>query len=80
MIVRFKNVEDFERMVIENGHTQSSLSQQIGMDRSYIHVVTKRNQISAPGAKKICDALGVSFSDIFLTTKSTKEDNERESA
>lgn len=80
LVIRFKDPSNFARLIAEKGYTQSSLSQAIGMERSYVHVVTKRNSISAPGAKKLCDALGLNFHDIFLIETSTKVNTKEVSA
>lgn len=70
--VRFKDVNGFKVSIAESGKTIRSFSKEIGVDGSFLRVVTKRNRISPPYAKKICDALGKKFSDLFETFEESK--------
>lgn len=52
------------------GWTQGELSRQSGVSRATICAMeTGRKAVKAPTAKKICDAIGRNFADIFLSVE-----------
>lgn len=57
---------ELNRIRIKSGYTMTGLAQAAGISQQFISALIKgRYNPSAVTAKKICDALGVEFDEIF---------------
>lgn len=75
MKITIKDVTDFRTTIAKAGHSLSSLATEIGSTKAHISLVASGNRNVSPKlAKKICEALGKTFDDIFLTQVSSNDD------
>ena len=67
MVIKVK-VKEFVEARIKNGFSQRGLARKTGMSAVTISQIENGDRRPSPAtAKKICEALNVSFNDIFFT-------------
>ncbi|MHB8122647.1 MAG: helix-turn-helix transcriptional regulator [Desulfuromonadaceae bacterium] len=73
MGIRLKNPTDFNIMMIKNGFTQRSLGKSANVsDTTINHLLTGKRFCGPQVAFKICEAMKVSFDDIFFIVDADK--------
>jgi len=73
MIINFKDVQDFNKKIISLGFTQRSFAKEIGISGPYFNQIVNENRYPSPKvAKKICDAVGSTFDEIFFVNQDNK--------
>jgi len=73
MATYIKDKDSFNKFLIRNGMTQTDLANKVGIGRPYMSsIANEHTPVGSKTAKKICDALKVTFDDIFIVSMSTK--------
>ena len=75
--------DKFQEKRLQAGHNNRSLAADVGMDEGYLGEIVKgKKNPSGPLAKRIHDALGCEFQDIFFTQESDRctETDKREAS
>ena len=61
---------ELKECMIRNGFTGAGLARATGISKGYVcQMINGKRNILPPTAKKICDALGCSFDDVFTISK-----------
>lgn len=67
MKTKFKNVKDFEKLIMKMGYSKSLFSERVGVTRTYLSMVINQDRSISPElANRIMKELGKSFDDIFF--------------
>lgn len=67
MQVKLKNPRDFKCLIAKKGYSQRGFAEIIDLSYEYFNQITNdRLSPSGKSAKKITDALGLEFDDIFF--------------
>lgn len=76
-----KNVDDLKELVLKSGFSLRGLGRETGISSGYIvQLVNGCRNPSPITAKKITDALGVTFDDIFYIKNAHKSDQKNKTA
>jgi transcriptional regulator with XRE-family HTH domain len=73
MMIRFKDIQEFQRLLIVGGFTHRGFAREILISSPYMtQLATGKRNPSPKVAKKICGGLGVDFDDIFCIEEDNK--------
>lgn len=66
MSIKFKNQEEFQKLLIKNGYSNRDFSTLAGISDTHLSfILNGKRGITPATAKKIADALKLKFDDLF---------------
>ncbi len=75
MIIRIKNEKEFAKSRIVAGYSQRKLGRETGISGAYLSQIERGERNPSPTvAKKIADALGKEFDDLFFIESGYKSE------